>query len=52
MPRSRNLYKPNTDKPFKLSRTKIERFMNCPRCFYVDRVVFLKVVRKLWHSVN
>lgn len=38
MPRTRNLYRPNTDKPFKLSRTKIERFMNCQRCFYVDRV--------------
>jgi len=35
--RSRNLYKPNAEKPFKLSRTKIDLFLECPRCFYVDR---------------
>src|SRR3989344_5719659 len=23
--------------PFKLSRTKVDLFMNCPRCFYLDR---------------
>ncbi|MDH5512470.1 MAG: PD-(D/E)XK nuclease family protein, partial [Gammaproteobacteria bacterium] len=33
--RSRNLYEPG--KPFKLSRSKLENFLNCPRCFYVDR---------------
>tara|TARA_Y100001970_G_C14146307_1_gene810022 strand:+ start:722 stop:1513 length:792 start_codon:yes stop_codon:yes gene_type:complete len=38
MPRTRNLYQPNTEKPFRLSRSKIESFMNCTRCFYVDRV--------------
>ena len=35
--RSRNLYKPCADKPFKLSRSKIELFTECPRCFYLDR---------------
>ncbi|MFA7201867.1 MAG: PD-(D/E)XK nuclease family protein [Candidatus Paceibacterota bacterium] len=24
-------------KPFKLSRSKLEQFINCPRCFYLDR---------------
>ncbi|MDH3309168.1 MAG: PD-(D/E)XK nuclease family protein [Gammaproteobacteria bacterium] len=33
--RTRNLYEPG--KPFKLSRSKIENFLNCPRCFYLDR---------------
>jgi RecB family exonuclease len=33
--RSRNLYEPG--KAFKLSRTKLESFLNCPRCFYLDR---------------
>mgnify|MGYP001274777849 CR=1 FL=1 len=27
-------YHPDSDKPFKLSRSKIELFYNCPRCFY------------------
>jgi RecB family exonuclease len=35
--RTRNLYNPGADKPFKLSRSKLERFMECPRCFYLDR---------------
>lgn len=35
--RTRNLYDPASNKPFKLSRSKIERFMECPRCFYLDR---------------
>jgi hypothetical protein len=36
-PRSRNLFDPTSDKPFKLSRSKLELFMSCPRCFYIDR---------------
>ena len=35
--RTRNLYEPGSDKPFKLSRSKIELFLECPRCFYIDR---------------
>lgn len=35
--RSRNLYVPDADKPFKLSRSKIDLFVECPRCFYIDR---------------
>ena len=35
--RTRNMYDPQSEKPFKLSRSKIEQFMNCPRCFYIDR---------------
>ncbi len=35
--RSRNIFSPTSDKPFKLSRTKLELFMKCPRCFYIDR---------------
>ena len=27
-------YEKDRDKPFKLSRSKIELFINCPRCFY------------------
>lgn len=43
--RTRNLYNPlrhssgqaNSLEPFKLSRSKIEFFLECPRCFYLDR---------------
>ena len=35
--RTRNIYDPESSEPFKLSRSKIEGFMNCPKCFYVDR---------------
>lgn len=29
-------FDPKAKKPFKLSRTKIEDFIRCPRCFYLD----------------
>lgn len=35
--RKRNLFTPGCAKPFKLSRTKIQNFLDCPRCFYLDR---------------
>ena len=35
--RSRNIYDPKDQKPFKLSRSKIDLFLQCPRCFYIDR---------------
>jgi CRISPR/Cas system-associated exonuclease Cas4 (RecB family) len=31
------LFDPQSDKPFALSRTKVELYLNCPRCFYLDR---------------
>lgn len=37
MPRTRNLYRPNSEKPFRLSRSKVDLYLNCPRCFYLDR---------------
>ena len=35
--RTRNLYAIGSDQPFKLSRSKIDLFISCPRCFYIDR---------------
>lgn len=35
--RKRNRYEPGSNQPFKLSRSKLELFLNCPRCFYNDR---------------
>jgi len=35
--RTRNIYKLNDSKPYKLSRSRIETYIECPRCFYFDR---------------
>ena len=34
--RKRNLFDPEAKNPFKLSRSKVELFCDCPRCFYLD----------------
>jgi CRISPR/Cas system-associated exonuclease Cas4 (RecB family) len=33
----RGLYDPKLSEPFRLSRSKIDLFIQCPRCFYYDR---------------
>jgi len=35
--RTKNKFDPNSTEPFRLSRSKIDLFINCPRCFYLDR---------------
>jgi len=35
--RSRNIFDPKSSKLFKLSRSKVDLFIECPRCFYFDR---------------
>jgi RecB family exonuclease len=35
--RTRNIYIPGSREPFRLSRSRIELFVQCPRCFYIDR---------------
>jgi len=35
--RTRNLYNPKSSEPYKLSRSKIDLFLACPCCFYLDR---------------
>jgi hypothetical protein len=36
MPKAK-LFSPESDTPYALSRSKVELFMDCPRCFYLDR---------------
>jgi hypothetical protein len=36
---SKSCYAKNSDQAFKLSRSKIDLFLQCPRCFYLDRVL-------------
>ncbi|KKS95144.1 MAG: hypothetical protein UV73_C0022G0008 [Candidatus Gottesmanbacteria bacterium GW2011_GWA2_43_14] len=35
--RVRNLYNPGSVELYRLSRSRIDNFINCPRCFYLDR---------------
>ncbi|HHE76918.1 MAG TPA: hypothetical protein ENL27_02985 [Candidatus Parcubacteria bacterium] len=35
--RNKGLYNPGSKEPFKISRSKIDLFLECPRCFYFDR---------------
>jgi len=35
--RTKNIFDPASDKPYKLSRSKIDSFLKCPCCFYLDR---------------
>lgn len=35
--RARNVYDPEEKTPFRISRSKIDLFVECPRCFYIDR---------------
>lgn len=35
--RIKNLYDPKSKEVYRLSRSKIDLFLNCPRCFYLDR---------------
>ncbi len=35
--RVKNKFDPNSKEPFRLSRSRIDTFIKCPRCFYLDR---------------
>lgn len=35
--RTKNLYDSKSKEPFRLSRSKVDDFFKCPRCFYLDR---------------
>lgn len=34
--RTRNIFDPKSKEPFRVSRSKIDLFLNCPLCFYLD----------------
>ncbi len=35
--KTKYLFDPQSKNPFRLSRSRLEGFINCPRCFYLDR---------------
>ncbi len=40
--KSRNLYDPDPTKPYRISRSGLDQFLNCQRCFYLDRKLGLR----------
>ena len=40
--RHRGTYKPDHPAPYEIGRGKIETFIKCPACFYMDRVLGIK----------
>lgn len=42
MRRTRGLFDPQSREPFRISRSKIDLFLECPRCFYLDQRLGVK----------
>jgi hypothetical protein len=40
--RTRNNFDPKSKEPFRISRSKIDLFTECPRCFYLDQRLGIK----------
>ena len=38
MPRHRGQFNPENPAPYELSRSRIENFVKCPACFYLQQV--------------
>jgi len=50
--RLRNLFDPACEQPFRLSRTKLELFSVCERCFYLDRRLGVEQPGGLPYTIN
>lgn len=50
--RKQYCFKPHDGKPYKLSRSKVELFIECPRCFYLDRRKGLRRPGRVTYSLN
>ena len=37
--KTRGIFNPTSKEPFRVSRSKIDLFLSCPRCFYLDRLM-------------
>ena len=47
MPRHRGVYKPSQVEPYELSRFRVENFMRCPACFYMQQVEGINFLKYL-----
>ncbi|SVC82983.1 uncharacterized protein METZ01_LOCUS335837, partial [marine metagenome] len=52
MARHRGTYKPDHPEPYEISRSKIEGFIKCPACFYMDRVLGIKFPPIFGFNIN
>lgn len=50
--RTRNLYLPESSDSYPLSRSKLELFLQCPRCFYLDRRLGIGRIDSYPYSLN
>ena len=50
--RKSSMYQKGTNEPFVISRSKFSNFIDCPRCFYLDRVKGLKETSMPGWSLN
>ena len=50
--RKSSIYNKKSNEPFKISRSKFFNFLNCKRCFYLDRVKGLKEVSSPPYTLN
>lgn len=50
--RTRNCYDPTCPEPYKLSRSRLEVYLSCPRCFYLDRRLGIDRVRGPAFTLN
>ncbi len=46
------LYDPGESKPFALSRSKVDMFLKCPRCFYLEQRLGVKIPSGPGFSLN
>jgi len=47
-----HIFNPRSKKPFNLSRTKLELFLRCARCFYLSQRCGVKVKDESYYSLN
>jgi CRISPR/Cas system-associated exonuclease Cas4 (RecB family) len=52
MLRTRNIYSRGSNKKFRISRSKVDDFINCPRCFWLDRVKGVDRTRTPTFAIN
>ena len=52
MPRHRGRYDPLKSEPYELSRYRIENFIKCPACFYLQQVVGVKFPSIPGYNIN
>lgn len=50
--RTRNCFDPTSPDPFKLSRSRLEVYLSCPRCFYLDRLLGIDRVQGPAFTLN